>query len=46
MTDDLGFSDIGPYGGEIVTPHLDQLGQRDAHTWKTRAVMPINRSPN
>lgn len=25
MTDDLGFSDIGPYGGEIDTPHLDQL---------------------
>ena len=25
MTDDLGFSDIGPYGGEIETPHLDQL---------------------
>lgn len=25
ITDDLGFSDIGPYGGEIDTPNLDQL---------------------
>lgn len=25
LADDLGFSDIGCYGGEIRTPHLDQL---------------------
>ncbi|WP_338152731.1 sulfatase-like hydrolase/transferase [Rufibacter ruber] len=25
LADDLGFSDIGSYGGEIQTPHLDQL---------------------
>ena len=25
ITDDLGFSDIGPYGSEIDTPNLDQL---------------------
>lgn len=25
MTDDLGFADIGPYGGEIDTPNLDRL---------------------
>lgn len=25
MADDLGFSDLGCYGGEIETPHLDQL---------------------
>ncbi|MFK7911847.1 MAG: arylsulfatase [Akkermansiaceae bacterium] len=25
MVDDLGFSDIGCYGGEIETPHLDKL---------------------
>ncbi|MCO8122187.1 arylsulfatase [Stieleria sp. TO1_6] len=25
MVDDLGFSDIGCYGSEIETPHLDQL---------------------
>ena len=26
MVDDLGFSDIGCYGGEINTPNLDSLG--------------------
>ena len=25
MADDMGYSDIGPYGGEIRTPHLDTL---------------------
>ena len=25
MADDMGFSDIGPYGGEIDTPTLDSL---------------------
>lgn len=25
ITDDMGFSDIGCYGGEIVTPNLDRL---------------------
>jgi arylsulfatase A-like enzyme len=25
MADDMGFSDIGPYGGEIETPNLDRL---------------------
>ena len=25
MVDDLGFSDIGAYGGEIDTPHIDRL---------------------
>ncbi len=25
ITDDMGFSDIGSYGGEIETPHLDKL---------------------
>ncbi len=27
MADDMGFSDIGCYGGEIETPHLDALAQ-------------------
>jgi arylsulfatase A-like enzyme len=27
MVDDLGFSDIGCYGSEIETPHLDQLAR-------------------
>lgn len=25
LADDMGYSDIGAYGGEISTPHLDQL---------------------
>lgn len=27
MADDLGWSDIGCYGGEIATPHIDSLAQ-------------------
>jgi arylsulfatase len=27
VADDLGYSDIGPFGGEIVTPALDKLSQ-------------------
>lgn len=27
LADDLGFSDIGPYGGEIETPNLDRLAR-------------------
>jgi arylsulfatase A-like enzyme len=28
LADDMGFSDIGCYGGEIDTPHLDRLARR------------------
>ncbi|MGB2822078.1 MAG: sulfatase-like hydrolase/transferase, partial [Phycisphaerae bacterium] len=28
MADDMGFSDIGCYGGEIRTPNLDRLAKR------------------
>ena len=27
MVDDMGYSDIGCYGGEIQTPNLDALAQ-------------------
>jgi hypothetical protein len=27
MADDLGFSDLGCYGGEIATPNLDSIAQ-------------------
>jgi hypothetical protein len=27
MSDDMGFSDIGCYGGEINSPNLDQLAK-------------------
>jgi arylsulfatase len=28
LADDLGYSDIGSYGGEIATPNLDRLAAR------------------
>ena len=28
LVDDMGFSDIGRYGGEIPTPNLDRLAAR------------------
>ena len=28
LADDWGFSDVGAFGGEIATPHLDALAQR------------------
>jgi len=28
MADDLAYSDIGTYGGEIETPNLDQLAEQ------------------
>jgi len=27
LADDLGFSDVGCYGGEIRTPNIDKLAQ-------------------
>ena len=27
LADDMGFSDIGCYGGEIETPHIDRLAR-------------------
>lgn len=31
MADDMGFSDLGCYGGEIPTPHLDRLARGGLH---------------
>lgn len=48
MADDLGFSDLGCYGGEIDTPNLDALAQNGlrftqfhntARCWPTRAAL-------
>lgn len=48
MADDLGFSDLGCYGGEIRTPHLDALAEgglrytqfyNTARCWPTRAAL-------
>ena len=34
LVDDMGFSDLGCYGGEIATPHLDALAQADESAWR------------
>ena len=43
----IGIDGLSPLGiHQTETPHIDQLVQRDAHTWKARAVMPTSSSPN
>ncbi len=48
LTDDMGFSDLGCYGGEIETPNLDKLAGNGvrftefygtARCWPTRATL-------
>ena len=48
MADDLGYSDLGCYGGEILTPNLDKLAAQGlrftqfyntARCWPTRSVL-------
>src|SRR5687768_8028575 len=48
MADDLGYSDLGCFGGEIATPHLDSLAAgglrytqfyNTARCWPTRAAL-------
>ena len=48
IADDMGFSDAGCYGGEITTPHLDELAAgglrftqfyNTARCWPTRAAL-------
>lgn len=52
LTDDMGFSDLGCFGGEIETPHLDALAAgglrftefyNTARCWPTRATMMSGR---
>src|SRR5689334_1149555 len=43
LADDLGFSDIGPYGSEIPTPNLDKLaaeGVRFSQFYNTARCCP------
>lgn len=43
LADDLGYSDLGCYGGEIATPHLDSLaagGLRFAQFYNTARCWP------
>ncbi len=48
MADDMGYSDLGCYGGEIETPHLDRLADgglrftqfyNTARCWPSRAAL-------
>src|SRR5437879_7193094 len=48
LADDLGFSDLGCYGGEIATPQLDRLAREGlrftqfyntTRCWPTRAAL-------
>ena len=48
LADDLGYSDLGAYGGEIDTPHLDRLaagglrfaqGYNTARCWPSRGAL-------
>ncbi len=47
MVDDMGFSDIGCYGGEIDTPNIDKLaaeGLRFTHFYNTGRCCPTRAS--
>ena len=47
LSDDMGFSDIGCYGGEIETPHLDRLaknGLRFTQFYNTGRCCPTRAS--
>lgn len=47
MSDDMGYSDIGCYGGEISTPHLDRLaahGLRYSQFYNTARCCPTRAS--
>ena len=44
LVDDMGFSDIGCYGGDVNTPHLDRLaenGLRFTSMYNTSKCFPI-----
>jgi arylsulfatase len=47
LTDDMGYSDLGCYGGEIATPHLDKLaagGLRFTQFYNTARCCPTRAS--
>ena len=47
LADDMGFSDLGCYGGEIHTPNLDKLaaeGLRFTHFYNTSRSCPTRAS--
>jgi arylsulfatase A-like enzyme len=55
LADDMGFSDVGCYGGEIKTPNIDDLAARGlrftqfyntARCWPTRAALLTGHYPH
>lgn len=47
LADDMGYSDLGSFGGEIETPHLDRLaynGVRFTHFYNTSRCCPTRAS--
>jgi arylsulfatase len=47
MADDMGYSDVGSFGGEIRTPHLDRLadqGLRFTHFYNSARCAPTRAS--
>jgi arylsulfatase len=47
LVDDMGFSDLGCYGGEVLTPNLDRLGRegvRFSHFYNTARCSPSRAS--
>ncbi len=55
MADDMGYSDLGCYGGEIETPNLDRLAANGlrftqfynaGRCWPTRAALMTGRYPH
>ena len=47
LADDLGFSDLGCYGGEIATPNLDRLaagGMRFTHFYNNAVCVATRAS--
>ena len=47
MADDMGFSDLGCYGGEVLTPNLDRLaanGLRFSHFYNSARCCPSRAS--
>jgi arylsulfatase len=45
LADDLGYSDLGAYGGEIPTPNLDRLAKAGARFEKCYNSAAARRAP-
>ncbi len=41
MADDMGYSDIGCYGGEIQTPNLDRMAREGLRFTNAFTVVPL-----